>query len=116
MKNKLLSMIESRFCKKNLPSFQSGNLIQIKFYILEGLKKRIQFFKGIIISYKKRGINSSILVRKVSYNEGIEKLFFIYSPIIKKFIIIKRNFFSKSKLYYLRKISKKSMKLKKIGY
>ncbi len=99
----LIDKIEARYINKNTVKFRAGDLLEVKIWVKEGLKKRLQSFEGIVISKRNRGINSSFTVRKNSYGEMVEKIFLIHSPIIFNIFVKKRNFISKSKLYYLRK-------------
>ncbi len=107
MKNKFISYIEKKYINKKLPILKVGYYVEIKIWVFEGNKKRIQSFEGLIISKRNRGLNSSIVLRKISHNEGVERIFKIHSPIINDIIIKKKKFFKKSKLYYLRLKKKK---------
>ncbi len=102
MKNKLISYIENKYLKKKIPFLKSGYVVEVKLWIIESSKKRLQIFKGIIISIKNKGLNSSFVLRKFSYGEGVERIFFIHSPLIYSILIKKKIFFRKSKLYFLR--------------
>ncbi len=103
MKNNIVSYVEKKCFKyKKFPLFNVGYILDIKIWVIEGEKKRLQSFKGIVISIKKKYLNFSFLVRKISYGEGVEKLFKINSPIIHSIIVCKKKNFRKSKLYYLR--------------
>ncbi len=106
MKNKLIDFVEKKYFKKDIPILKSGYLIEIKLWIIESSKKRLQTFKGVIISVKNKGLNSSFILRKLSYGEGVERLFLIHSPLIYSILIVKKFFFNKSKLYFLRKKKK----------
>ncbi len=106
MKNKLIHFVEEKYLNKNILFLRSGYLIEIKIWVIESTKKRLQIFKGIIIAIKNKGLNSSITLRKLSYGEGVEKIFFIYSPVIHSILIKKKFFFRKSKLYFLRNKNK----------
>ncbi len=110
MKNKLIDFVEKKYLNKNIPSLRSGYIVEVKLWIIESSKKRLQTFKGIIISVKNKGLNSSFILRKISYNEGVEKIFFIHSPILYSILIKKKYFFNKSKLYFLRKKNKSYVK------
>ncbi|XBC39597.1 MAG: 50S ribosomal protein L19 [Buchnera aphidicola (Chaetogeoica yunlongensis)] len=100
--------------KKIFPNFKSGDTITVNIWVIEGTKKRIQVFEGIVIAIKNRGVNSSFCVRKISHGEGIERTFPKYSPIIEKIIIKKFGDVRKSKLYYLRNRIGKSAKIKEL--
>ncbi len=106
MKNKLVNFVEEKYLNKNIPFLRSGYLVEVKIWVVESSRKRLQNFIGIIISIKNKGLNTSITLRRFSYGEGIEKIFFIHSPIIHSILIKKKNFFNKSKLYFLRNKNK----------
>ncbi len=102
MKNKMISFVENEYFNDKLFLFRSGYLLEVKIWVFEGNKKRLQSFIGIVISVKNKGINSSFTLRKISHGIGVERVFKKYSPIIHSIIIKKKKFFKKSKLYYLR--------------
>ncbi|WMC18948.1 MAG: 50S ribosomal protein L19 [Enterobacteriaceae bacterium PSpicST2] len=110
MKN-IIEEFEKTQINKNIPLINTGYYIEIKIWILEGKKKRIQKFDGIIISIKNRGLNSSFTVRKIINNEGVERVFQTHSPIIKEIKIVNYNNSKKSKLYYLRNIKNKNLNI-----
>lgn len=110
--NNIIKIIEKEQMKQNLPYFRSGDLIEIKVWVVEGNKKRIQSFEGIIIAIRNRGLNSNITIRKFSNGEGIERLFKIHSPIIDEIIVKRRGTVRKAKLYYLRERTGKSARIK----
>ncbi|XZR52881.1 MAG: 50S ribosomal protein L19 [Enterobacteriaceae bacterium] len=107
MKN-IIKEFEKTQIKNYIPSIKTGYYIEVKLWIFEGKKKKIQKFNGIIISIKNKGLNSSFTVRKITNNVGIERVFQMYSPIINKIKIINFNKIKKSKLYYLRNIKSKN--------
>ncbi len=109
MKNKIINYVEKKNININKKiNFITGDIIEVKIFIIELNKKRLQSFKGKVISIKKNGINSCFVLRKVSYGEGIERLFKFYSPLIYSINIIKKNKkIKKSKLYYLRNVKNK---------
>uniref|UniRef100_A0A8D8QS63 Large ribosomal subunit protein bL19m n=2 Tax=Cacopsylla melanoneura TaxID=428564 RepID=A0A8D8QS63_9HEMI len=108
MKN-IIKEYEKSQMKKNIPKINTGYYVEIKIWITEGKKKRIQKFKGTIISIKNKGLNSSFTVRKITNNEGIERVFQMHSHIINKIKIINNNRSKRSKLYYLRNIKRFSL-------
>ncbi len=109
MKNNIISYIEKKNVDVNKKiNFISGDIIEVKIFVIELNKNRLQSFKGRVISIKRKGINSCFVLRRVSYGEGIERLFKFYSPLIHSINIIKKNNkIKKSKLYYLRFIKNK---------
>ncbi|VFP81167.1 50S ribosomal protein L19 [Buchnera aphidicola (Cinara kochiana kochiana)] len=111
MNNSIYS-IENQYKKKNIPLFNSGDSIIVKIWILEGNKKRIQSFEGIVIAKRNRNLNSSFTVRKISNGEGVERTFLIHSPNIHEIKIIKKGLVKRAKLYYLRNRTGKSARIK----
>ena len=110
----ILKIIEKKQLKSNIPEFKSGDTICVNITIIDKKNKtRKQNFEGIVIGKRNNGLNSTFTVRKFSHNEGIEKVFFIHSPIINWIKIKKKGIVRKSKLYYIRKLSGKAAKIKK---
>jgi len=106
--------------KKKIPNFFSGDTIKVGVRIVEGKRERIQYFEGVCIAKKNRDINSSFTVRKISFGEGVERTFALYSPIIGSIKVIRSGKVKRSKLYYLRDRKGKSARIaekikKKIG-
>lgn len=103
----LLKLIENKEILKKKFNFNSGDVITVYFFSKLS-KSKIQNFTGIVIYIKKRGLNSSFLLKKISKNIVIEKKFNFFSPLIKSISIKYKNNFKKSKLYYLKEIKNKS--------
>ena len=106
--------------KRKIPEFFAGDTIKIGVRIAEGKRERIQFFEGVCIAKKNRDINSSFTVRKISFGEGVERTFALYSPIIGSIKVIRSGKVKRAKLYYLRDRKGKSARIsekikKKIG-
>ena len=106
--------------KKKLPKFFAGDTITIGVRIVEGKRERIQYFEGVCIAKKNRDINSSFTVRKISFGEGVERTFALYSPIISSIKVVRSGKVRRAKLYYLRDRTGKSARIaekikKKIG-
>ena len=103
--------------KKKIPNFFAGDTIKVGVRISEGKRERIQFFEGVCIAKKNRNINSSFTVRKISFGEGVERTFALYSPVIGSIKIIRSGKVRRAKLYYLRdrkgKAARISEKIKK---
>ncbi|VFP83743.1 50S ribosomal protein L19 [Buchnera aphidicola] len=110
--NNYIHSIENQYKKKNIPLFNSGDSMIIKIWILEGNKKRLQSFEGIVIAKRNRNLNASFTVRKVSNGEGVERTFLIHSPNIHEITITKKGLVKKAKLYYLRNRTGKSARIK----
>ncbi|MHA1153816.1 MAG: 50S ribosomal protein L19 [Alphaproteobacteria bacterium] len=87
---------------RNLPEFSPGDTLRVNVKVTEGTRERIQAFEGVCIARKNRGLNSSFTVRKISYNEGVERIFPLYSPRIDSIELIRRGDVRRAKLYYLR--------------
>jgi large subunit ribosomal protein L19 len=106
--------------KKKIPEFFAGDTIKVGVRIVEGKRERIQYFDGVCIAKKNRSINSSFTVRKISFGEGVERTFALYSPIIASIKVIRSGRVKRAKLYYLRSRKGKSARIaekikKKIG-
>ena len=106
--------------KKKLPEFFPGDIVKIGVRITEGKRDRIQYFEGVCIAKKSRDINSSFTVRKISFGEGVERTFALYSPIVDSIKVIRSGKVRRAKLYYLRDRTGKSARItekirKKIG-
>ncbi|AKZ65778.1 LSU ribosomal protein L19p [Candidatus Palibaumannia cicadellinicola] len=97
---------------KKIPYFRPGDSVEVKVWIFEGSKKRLQSFEGIIIAIRNRGLNSSFTVRKISHGEGVERIFQIHSPIVSSITVKRCGLVRKAKLYYLRERTGKSARIK----
>ena len=97
--------------KKKIPEFFSGDTIKVGVRIVEGKRERIQYFEGGCIAKKNRGINSSFAVRKISFGEGVERTFALYSPIIGSIKVVRSGKARRAKLYYLRDRKGKSARI-----
>lgn len=87
---------------KSIPEFSPGDTVRVNVKVIEGSRERVQAFEGVCIGRKNRGISSSFTVRKISYNEGVERIFPLYSPMIQSVELIRRGDVRRAKLYYLR--------------
>lgn len=102
---------------KIIPSFKSGDTVKVSVRIVEGATERVQAFEGVVIARRNAGINSSMLIRKISHGCGVERRFIIYAPIVKKIEVIKQGIVKRAKLYYLRDRQGKAARIKeKITY
>ena len=106
--------------EKKLPDFFPGDIIKVGVRITEGKRDRIQYFEGVCIAKKNRDLNSSFTVRKISFGEGVERTFALYSSIIDSIKVIRSGKVRRAKLYYLRDRTGKSARItekikKKIG-
>jgi large subunit ribosomal protein L19 len=105
---------------KTIPEFFPGDTVKVGVKIVEGKKERIQYFEGVCIAKKSRDINSSFTVRKISFGEGVERTFALYSPNLDSIKVIRSGKVKRAKLYYLRDRKGKSARItekikKKIG-
>ena len=97
---------------KTIPNFAPGDTVVVGVNVVEGERKRVQVFEGIVIAKRNRGLNSSFIVRKISAGEGVERTFQTYSPIIANIEVKRRGSVRRAKLYYLRDRSGKSARIK----
>ena len=97
--------------KKKIPEFFAGDTVKIGVRISEGKRERIQYFEGVCIAKKNRNINSSFTVRKISFGEGVERTFALYSPVIGSIKLIRSGKVKRAKLYYLRDRKGKSARI-----
>ncbi len=103
--------INKIIAEKRLPKFFPGDIIKVGVKIIEGKRDRIQYFEGVCIAKKNRDINSSFTVRKISFGEGVERTFALYSPIIESIKVIRSGKVRRAKLYYLRERTGKSARI-----
>ena len=114
------SKVKEIIAQKKHPEFFPGDIVKIGVKITEGKRDRIQYFEGVCIAKKNRDINSSFTVRKISFGEGVERTFALYSPVVDTIKIIRSGKVRRAKLYYLRDRTGKSARItekikKKIG-
>ncbi len=101
---------------KSIPEFAPGDTVIVSVNVIEGTRKRVQAYEGVVIARRNRGLNSSFIVRKISNGEGVERTFPLYSPLIAKIEVKRRGDVRRAKLYYLRERSGKSARIKeKLG-
>ena len=103
--------VKKILAKKKIPEFFAGDTIKVGVRIVEGKRERIQYFEGVCIAKKNRDINSSFTVRKISFGEGVERTFALYSPIIGSIKVIRSGKVRRAKLYYLRDRKGKSARI-----
>ena len=106
--------------KKKIPAFFAGDIVRVGVRIVEGKRERIQYFEGVCIAKKNRDVNSSFTVRKISFGEGVERTFALYSSIVSSIKVVRSGQVKRAKLYYLRDRKGKSARIsekvkKKIG-
>lgn len=110
--SKILHEIESRQMDRKVPDFRPGDTVTVHIRVQEGERERLQAFEGLVIARRNRGFNSSFSVRKVSYGEGVERVFPLYSPSIAKIDVKRKGDVRRSKLYYLRDLAGKAARIR----
>ncbi len=108
----VISEIEREQMRHDLPQFSPGDTVRVTVYVREGERERRQAFEGVVIAKKNRGLNSSFSVRKISYGEGVERVFQTHSPLIHSVEVKRRGDVRRAKLYYLRERTGKSARIK----
>lgn len=111
----LIRTIEQEEIKRlarNIPQFSAGDTVVVSVNVVEGERKRVQAFEGMVIAKRNRGLNSSFIVRKISSGEGVERTFQTYSPLIASIEVKRKGDVRRAKLYYLRARSGKSARIR----
>lgn len=111
----LIDQLEAEEIKrlnKDIPDFSPGDTVVVNVNVVEGDRKRVQAYEGVVIAKRNRGLNSSFIVRKISSGEGVERTFQTYSPLIASIEIKRRGEVRRAKLYYLRDRSGKSARIR----
>jgi large subunit ribosomal protein L19 len=98
--------------EKSIPEFAPGDTVIVSVNVVEGTRKRVQAYEGVVISKRNRGLNSNFIVRKISSGEGVERTFQTYSPLLAGIVVKRRGDVRRAKLYYLRERSGKSARIK----
>ena len=109
---KMLETEEIARLGKKIPTFAPGDTVIVGVNVVEGTRKRVQAYEGVVIAIRNRGLNSSFIVRKISSREGVERTFQTYSPLIASIEVKRRGDVRRAKLYYLRERSGKSARIK----
>ena len=97
---------------KTVPSFAPGDTVAVAVNVVEGTRKRVQLYEGVVIARRNRGLNSAFTVRKISSGEGVERTFQLYSPLIASIEVKRRGDVRRAKLYFLRNLSGKKARIK----
>ncbi len=103
--------IEKALGSKTIPEFSPGDTLRVNVKVVEGSRERIQAYEGVVIARKNAGVNSSFTVRKISYGEGVERVFPLYSPRIDSIELVRKGAVRRAKLYYLRDRRGKSARI-----
>ena len=107
-----LEQEEIKRLARNVPDFSPGDTVVVNVNVVEGDRKRVQAFEGMVIAKRNRGLNSSFIVRKISSGEGVERTFQTYSPLIASIEVKRKGDVRRAKLYYLRERSGKSARIR----
>jgi large subunit ribosomal protein L19 len=94
-----------------VPDFRAGDTLRVGVKVIEGARSRVQFYEGVCIARSNKGIGSSFTVRKISFGEGVERVFPLYSPTLESIEVVRRGIVRRAKLYYLRGRSGKSARI-----
>jgi large subunit ribosomal protein L19 len=108
----VISLVEKKYLKNDVPEFRSGDTVRVHVKVKEGTRERIQVFEGVVIARKHGGLSETFTVRKVSSGVGVERVFPLHCPSIKEIEVKRLGKVRRAKLYYLRKRSGKSARIK----
>ena len=103
--------VEKLTAERSIPEFGPGDTLRVNVKVVEGTRERVQAFEGVCIARSSRGVNSSFTVRKISYGEGVERIFPLYSPRIESIDVVRRGAVRRAKLYYLRGLTGKKARI-----
>jgi large subunit ribosomal protein L19 len=117
-KSNAMNMIEeiereqvARFSSKEIQEFAPGDTVKVNVKVTEGTRERIQAFEGVCIARSGGGLNENLTVRKISYGEGVERIFPLYSPLVDSIMLVRRGRVRRAKLYYLRGLTGKAARI-----
>jgi len=108
----IIQELEAEQMGREVPEFNPGDTIIVQVKVKEGDRERLQAFEGLCIAKKNRGLNSSFTVRKISYGEGVERVFQTYSPLVDSISVKRRGVVRQAKLYYMRERTGKAARIK----
>ncbi|MGN0904894.1 MAG: 50S ribosomal protein L19 [Alphaproteobacteria bacterium] len=107
--------MEKLGAKGELPDFKAGDTVRVHAKVVEGERERIQVYEGVCIARKNDGLNSTFTVRKISFGEGVERVFPVYSPNVAKVEVTRRGKVRRAKLYYLRSLRGKAARIAEVS-
>jgi len=108
----IIEQLEAEQMTREIPDFSPGDTVIVKIKVTEGQRERLQAFEGVVIAIKNRGLNSAFTVRKISYGEGVERVFQTYSPSIATIEVKRRGVVRQAKLYYMRERRGKAARIR----
>ncbi len=112
MRNALLEKVSKKQLREDLPEFRPGDTVRVQVRIREGEKERLQAFEGTLIARNNSGVSETITVRKISFGQGVERIFPIHAPVVDRIELIRTGRARRAKLYYLRALRGKAARLK----
>lgn len=112
MMSNIIQELEAEQMGREVPEFNPGDTVIVQVKVKEGDRERLQAFEGLCIAKRNRGLNSSFTVRKVSYGEGVERVFQTYSPLVDSINVKRRGVVRQAKLYYMRERTGKAARIK----
>ena len=108
----IIDQLEAALLTRKIPKFGPGDTVIVQVKVKEGQRERLQAFEGIVIAVKNRGLNSSFTVRKISYGEGVERVFQTFSPSVDEIQVKRHGDVRRAKLYYMRDLRGKAARIK----
>jgi large subunit ribosomal protein L19 len=108
----IMRSVEQGHLRHDQPDFEPGDTVRVDYKVTEGTRTRIQAFEGVVIAIQNAGTRKSFVVRKVAFNEGVERIFPMHTPLIDKIVVVERGRVRRAKLYYLRNLRGKAAKIK----
>ncbi len=109
--SKIIQELEAAQLNKDVPVFSPGDTVIVHVKVKEGERERLQAYEGVVIARRNRGANSSFTVRKISYGEGVERVFPLHSPTVAKIEVKRKGDVRRAKLYYLRNLTGKAARI-----
>ncbi|MHB1610310.1 MAG: 50S ribosomal protein L19 [Sulfobacillus sp.] len=107
-----IKLLEEDQMRHDIPVFRAGDTVRVAVKIREGNRERVQMYEGVVIALKGSGLSKTMIVRRVSYGVGVERIFLLHSPRIESIQVVRRGKVRRAKLYYLRKLRGKAARIK----
>ncbi len=112
--SKVIEALERAQLREDIPRFKAGDTVRVHVRVKEGDKERIQIFEGVIINLRRGGVRATFTVRKVSFGQGVERIFPMHSPSIQKVDVVRSAKVRRAKLYFLRELKGKAARMKEV--